>query len=171
VSKDERRCQTGRNVRAAWCSATAALLLSLSAVADTSASAPRPNAANGIILTAKQARVCLGDRMNYVTPSESDVRRLESSLARALAGVAANDKNGWLAAMATQVLERMAKDVRFYVGTADGFIYVYGYCADIIEHTGRACPPRVSDGGSCIWYIRFDVTRGTLDRFRTNGEA
>jgi hypothetical protein len=125
-------------IRATWCSAAVALLVALSAFADASTPAPAPKAANGIILTGKQARACSGDREKYVTPPASEVQRLESSLSRALTDTAANHKSG---------------------------------CTEIIEHMPRTCPPIVDDGGSCVWYIRFDVKRGTFDHFATNGEA
>jgi hypothetical protein len=155
----------------AWCSAAVALLVTLSAFADATAPALPPRAANRIILTEKQAQACSGDGEKYVTPPASEVQRLESSLVRALTDAAANHKNGYSRQGAARVLMRMEKDIRFYVGTADGFIHVHGYCTEFIEHTGRTCPPMVADGGSCIWYIRFDVKRGTFDHFSTNGEA
>ncbi len=158
-------------LRADRCAAAIALLVALNAFADVSVPAPAAKAAKGIILTGKQASACLGDHEKYVTPRASDVQRLESSLEPALADAAATHKNGYLRQGAARVLTRIGKDVRFYVGTADGYIHVYGYCPFLFEHASRTCPPDVSDGGSCIWRIRFDVKRGTFDEFGTNGEA
>ncbi len=157
--------------RVARCGAAVVLLVALSAFADATAPAPSLNAANGRILTAKQARACLGGREQYGTPSASAVLRLEASLSRALAELAGRDKNSYVRHSAADVLKRMATDVRFYIATADGFIQVRGYCADFPEPAPRACPPLVEDGGSCIWLFRFDTKRGTFDRFGTNGEG
>ena len=65
------------------------LMLSATAFADTSAPAPnaRPNSANGIILTADQARVCSYTNESFMTVSVADVRRLEAGLTSALAAL------------------------------------------------------------------------------------
>jgi hypothetical protein len=143
-----------------------ALMLSATAFADTSAPAPnaRPNPANGVILTAEQARTCAYDtHESFVTPSVADVKRLEAGLAAALSKLTGSS--------AAQVLKRLDTDVRFYLGTSDGIIAVHGFCKDIAYHREGSCPPMVKDGGSCIWRIRFDTKRGTFDKFNTNGTA
>jgi hypothetical protein len=161
-----------RSADTARISAAIALLLALTAAADTTTPAPSPKAGHGIILTAKQARACWRDRDRYTTPATSDVQRLEASLERALADVAGNNPEAYVRDKAAQVLARMAKDVRYYYATTDGYIYVRGYSSVFFERGGqRACPPGVADGGSSVWYIRFDVKHGTFDDFQTNGEA
>jgi hypothetical protein len=152
-------------MNATRCAVGVALLFASQALADVSAPSASPNSANGIILTEKDASRCMGAREKFNTPAASDVRRLEQTLAKALTDIAAKDPR------AKEVSARIGKDIRFYVGTEDGFIQVLGFCAGIVERGGRTCPPSVKDGGSCIWRIRFDVKRGTFDRFDTNGEA
>lgn len=95
------------------------------------------------------------------------MQRVEASLARALAELAAKDKDNG----AVEVLARMAEDVRFYSATTDGFIHVDGFCRGIVERHRSACPPALEDGGSCSWSIRFDVRHGTFEGFQTGGEA
>jgi hypothetical protein len=135
-----------------------ALLLSATAFADTSAG--RPDPAKGVIVAAEDARRCFPGEQKFVTPSASDVERLEAGLARALKKIAADDGT------ARDVLERIDKDARWYVGTKRS-IFVQGSCDGLGKHPSK-CPPAVDDGGSCDWRIVFDLKRGTFERFATN---
>ncbi len=71
--------------------------------------------------------------------------------------------------MAAAVLKRIATDMRFYAGTLDGHILVFGYSQEWAG-TSHGCPGPIDDGGATVWRIRFDVKRGTFDQFEVNGE-
>jgi hypothetical protein len=142
-------------------------------MADTSAPATAKSArGRHVVLTAEEARVCGGPGA-FKTSSAADVKRLDAGLAKALKDAAAREANAYYRQGAAEVLARLSKDVRYYVGTADGFILVDGYCADMLDafKIRGNCPPMVDDGGSCIWRIRFDIKRGIFDRFGTNGDG
>jgi hypothetical protein len=120
---------------------------------------PHPN---GIVLRPEQALVCFGiDDETYRMPTKSEIARLESALAQSLKNIAAKNPD------ALRVMNHMWGDVRYYVGTKDGFILVNGNC----DETARCGRSTKSDPGSCEWHIRFDTKDGTFDNFRTGGRA
>jgi hypothetical protein len=51
-------------------------------------------------------------------------------------------------------------------------IELRGFCAQLVDGGGRDnCFPMVKDGGDCIWYLRYDLARGTFDHFYSNGRG
>jgi hypothetical protein len=131
-------------------------------------------AGDAIVVDAKDAGRCLGDKGQYVTPSAAEVRRVEALLPAAIAAVARREP--FPQSLAEPLLKHLATDRRFYVGRVVGqkrYVEVYGRCRDFASGPREKlrCPPEVDDGGDCVWQIRFDVERGTFDRFQTNGIA
>jgi hypothetical protein len=153
-------------------------------VPQTTANLPAVESARGVILTAKEAEACepftSKERAGFAMPSLRDVQRIERALPSALAEIAAKvDRYSHVQTGAAEILGHLATDTLFYVGSSDGHIDVYGYCQDprggfVASNDANSesrCPPIVFDGGSCFWRIRFDVKRGTFDRFEFNGVA
>jgi hypothetical protein len=94
-------------------------------------------------------------------PTQSEIARLESALAPSLKKIGAKNPD------ALRVMSHMWSDVRYYVGTKEGFILLYGNC-DAMARCGRSVK---SDPGTCEWHIRFDTKDGTFDNFWTGGRA
>jgi hypothetical protein len=151
----------------------AALLLALAAstaFADVSAPAGGGEARRRHVLTAAEARDCVPSSLpaEYFTPAASDVDRIEKALPAWLGIV-----GGKQSAAIKRVRERLGTDHRWYFGAVDKgrrVIEIRGFCAEFAT-AGQRCYPMVKDGGDCVWYLRFDVARGTFDNFGTNGYA
>jgi hypothetical protein len=126
-----------------------------------------------IALSADEARQCHGNRGVYLTPSKTDLQRLESLLLPALRHATSNSALTYsLRDKARAIAARMATDTLFFTATGDGFIQVDGYCTDLLKSLGpRKCPPSVWDGGSCIWRIRYSTKTQTFDRFGANSDG
>jgi hypothetical protein len=153
-----------------------ALLVALSGCAHLPPA--MPFAANGIILSPEQAHACIDPGAGYyyadghftrniftngvtMAPvSTANVRRIEASLVTGLQLFKRPVKDD----AAGEIIGRLTTDVRRYVGTSDGHILIFG--TSVADHSD--CPPMVMDGWADYWYLRFDITTGSFDRFLTN---
>jgi hypothetical protein len=150
-----------------------ATVCSVAVFGDASVHADGKAARGRIVLSAEQARQCHGTLGTYVTPSKSDLQRLEALLPGAVRHSVSDPTVAVaLRGKARRVADRMATDVLFYSATSDGFIEVQGFCADIVpDMARRKCPPVIVEGGSCVWRIRYQVKTETFDRFGANSDG
>lgn len=101
-------------------------------------------------------------------PTVEDVRRLERLLPAALEALALTQTRSHGGARG--VLRHLAKDRRFYIGVAGGFISVHAHTPWPNEKDDL-CPPEIMDGGDSVWRIVFDPKTGKFRAFGTNGYA
>ena len=146
------------------------LLVALPALADVSA--PGGGAANPRrqVLTAAEAKDCVPSLQpaEYFTPAAKEIERLERALPGWL-GTVGGKQSGAM----KRVRERLATDHIWYFGQLEKgrrVIEIRGYCEQLVQGHDR-CFPLVKDGGDWIWYLRWDIARGTFEGFYTNGEA
>lgn len=151
----------------------ALLVASAPAFGDVTApTAAKGQAQRRHVMTAAEARQCALPSTGegaFFTPAARDVQRVDDTLQAALAAIVEAHKDP----TAKRVLQRLGTDVRWYFGAVEKgrrVIEIRGFCAQIAEGAD-GCYPLVKDGGDCIWYLRFDLARGTFDGFATNGSA
>jgi hypothetical protein len=134
--------------------------------AEPACAQTQPPGIGGVVVAVENAPRCFDTRDHYFMPAPADVGRLEALLPGAIASVANRNEESYASVMARRLLKHLATDKRFFVGVDRRYVDVRGFCPYFVR--GDDCPPRVDDGGDCVWFIRFDIKRGTFDQFHTN---